>query len=66
MLPYLLPAAHIGLVGSIYCTLALTVERYIAVCHPKNNLKSHKVFMCTYVEDITYLWTLKNSNKIII
>jgi hypothetical protein len=34
MLPYLLPAAHIGLMGSIYCTLALTVERYIAVCHP--------------------------------
>ncbi|TRY71961.1 hypothetical protein TCAL_14087 [Tigriopus californicus] len=34
MLPYLLPLAHVGLMGSVYCTLAMTVERFITVCHP--------------------------------
>lgn len=33
-LPYMLPIAHIGLMGSVYCTLALTVERFLAVCYP--------------------------------
>ena len=26
--------AHVGLMGSTYSTLALAVERYVAVCHP--------------------------------
>eukprot|EP00095_Tigriopus_kingsejongensis_P007902 snap_masked-scaffold132_size323655-processed-gene-1.0 protein:Tk07902 transcript:snap_masked-scaffold132_size323655-processed-gene-1.0-mRNA-1 annotation:"solute carrier family 12 member 9" len=34
LLPYLLPIIHIALVGSIYSTVALAVERYITVCHP--------------------------------
>lgn len=34
MLPVLLPLAHVGLMGSVYCTLALTVERFLAVCYP--------------------------------
>ena len=34
ILPFLLPMAHVGLMGSTYSTLALAVERYIAVCHP--------------------------------
>ena len=29
-----LPLAHIALTGSIYSTLALTLERYTTVCHP--------------------------------
>jgi len=33
-LPHLLPVAHIGMVGSIFSTLALSVERYLAVVHP--------------------------------
>ncbi len=34
LLPYLLPIIHVALVGSIYSTVALALERYITVCHP--------------------------------
>jgi hypothetical protein len=34
MLPYLLPLAHIGLTGSVYCTLSMTTERFLAVYYP--------------------------------
>jgi hypothetical protein len=29
-----MPIAQIGLMGSIYCTMALALERFFAVCHP--------------------------------
>ena len=34
ILPFILPIIHIGLIGSIYSTVALAVERYITICHP--------------------------------
>ena len=34
MIPHLLPLAHISLTGSIFFTLAITIERYTTVCHP--------------------------------
>ena len=34
LIPHLLPLAHISLTGSIYFTLAITIERYTTVCHP--------------------------------
>ncbi len=34
LLPFLLPLAHISLMGSVYCTLALTIERFLAVYYP--------------------------------
>ena len=34
LLPFLLPVVHVALVGSIYSTVALAVERYITICHP--------------------------------
>lgn len=33
-LPYMLPVAQIGLMGSVYCTIALALERFLAVCYP--------------------------------
>ena len=33
-LPYIFPLAYIGLMGSVYCTIAIAVERYLAVTYP--------------------------------
>ncbi len=33
-LPKALPVAQIAMTGSIYSTLAITIERYLIVCHP--------------------------------
>ncbi len=42
LLPYLLPVIHVALVGSVYSTVALAVERYITVCHPFIRYRSVK------------------------
>ena len=34
VLPYIFPLAYIGLMGSVYCTIAIAVERYLAVTYP--------------------------------
>ena len=38
-MPYSLPVAHIGMVGSLYTSLALSLERYLAVAYPFARLK---------------------------
>ena len=34
LMPYLIPLIHVALVGSIWSTVALAIERYVTVCHP--------------------------------
>ena len=34
ILPYIFPMAYIGLMGSEYCTVAIAVERFLAVTYP--------------------------------
>jgi len=38
-LPVILPLIHIGTVGSIFTTLALSIERYLTVAHPFARLR---------------------------
>ena len=33
-LPVVIPIAQTSLMGSIYCTVAMALERFFAVCHP--------------------------------
>ena len=58
MAPYLVPVTQMALSGSVYTTVALTVERYISVVVPffrtRHNLKSGffigpvAIFVVTY------------------
>ena len=32
--PVVIPITRIALTGSVYCTMAISVERYLTVCHP--------------------------------
>merc|ERR1711953_609648 len=40
-MPFMLPVAHIGMLGSLYTTLAISVERYLAVVHPFAKMRFH-------------------------
>ncbi|XP_067139279.1 FMRFamide receptor [Centruroides vittatus] len=44
MVPVLYPLAHIAKTGSIWTTVIVTVERYVAVCHP---LKARSICTCS-------------------
>ena len=55
-LPKALPLAQIALTGSIYSTLAITIERYLIVCHPFYTV-SHSWSAKRYVIPIL-IWSL--------
>jgi hypothetical protein len=61
-LPKALPVAQIALTGSIYSTLAITIERYLIVCHPFYTV-SHSWSSKRYVIPIVAFSVLYNSPK---
>ena len=61
-LPKALPMAQIALTGSIYSTLAITIERYLIVCHPFYTV-SHKWSAKRYIIPIVAWSLLYNSPK---
>ena len=61
-LPKALPMAQIALTGSIYSTLAITIERYLIVCHPFYTV-SHTWSAKRYIIPILAWSLLYNSPK---
>jgi len=61
-LPIVLPVAHIGMVGSIYSTLALSVERYLAVVHPITKYR-HKYSSMHFILPVVLYSVLYNLPK---
>ena len=62
ILPRALPLAQIALTGSIYSTLAITVERYLIVCHPFYTV-SHKWSAWRYILPIVTFSLVYNLPK---
>jgi hypothetical protein len=62
LLPWTLPLAQIGLSGSIYLTVAITLERYFTVCHPFFRV-SHAWPAKLYIAPIVTLSVLYNIPK---
>lgn len=62
VLPRALPLAQMSLTGSVYSTLAITVERYLIVCHPFYTI-SHKWAAKRYIIPIVLFSFLYNLPK---
>nr|XP_040568983.1 uncharacterized protein LOC121118465 [Lepeophtheirus salmonis] len=62
LLPWTLPLAHISLMGSVYCTVAITIERFITVCYP---FTAHRQVFSTasFIIPIIFLTTIYNIPK---
>lgn len=45
LFPYfLLPCSHIAMAGTIFMTMAISIERYLGLCHPLLNPYSRKAW----------------------
>lgn len=62
LLPYFFhPFSHIAMAGTIFMTLAITIERYLGLCHPLLNPQSRKAWF--YVVPVVFVSTLLNVPK---
>jgi len=60
--PYFLhPFTHIAMAGTIFMTLAITIERYLGLCHPLLNPQSRKAWF--YVVPVVIFSVLLNVPK---
>ena len=39
--------AHVGRVGSVFVTVSVTIERYLAIVHPLQQFRGKKYLLCT-------------------
>jgi hypothetical protein len=39
--------AHVGRVGSVFVTVSVTIERYLAIVHPLQHFHGKKYLLCT-------------------
>ncbi len=45
LFPYFLyPATHVAMAGTIFTTLAISIERYLGLCHPMMPPESRKAW----------------------
>jgi len=62
LFPYFFhPFSHIAMAGTIFMTLAITIERYLGLCHPLLNPQSRKAWF--YVVPVVFVSTLLNVPK---
>lgn len=54
IVPYVYPLANIAQTASIYLTLMVSLERYVAVCHPLRAVSSKTFFFFKYYSLILY------------
>ena len=63
--PYFLhPFTHIAMAGTIFMTLAITIERYLGLCHPLLNPQSRKAWF--YIVPVVFVSTLLNVPKFMV
>eukprot|EP00090_Calanus_glacialis_P041104 TRINITY_DN7219_c0_g1_i6.p1 TRINITY_DN7219_c0_g1~~TRINITY_DN7219_c0_g1_i6.p1 ORF type:complete len:353 (-),score=61.97 TRINITY_DN7219_c0_g1_i6:158-1171(-) len=62
LVPVMLPMAQVGLTGSIYLTVAISIERYTTVVHPFFKL-SHAWSSCIYILPVAAFSILYNIPK---
>ena len=63
--PYFLhPFTHIAMAGTIFMTLAITIERYLGLCHPLLNPQSRKAWF--YVVPVVIFSVLLNVPKFLV
>ena len=63
--PYILPLAEIGLTGSIYFTIAISIERYLVICKPFLHLSRSISSRFYIITSVLYSIILKRTHLLL-